>query len=428
MPKIKELSDDLLRFIDASKSVYHATAQITDRLEAAGFICLDEKSSWNLESGNDYYIIRNSSAVVAFKMGSQPFIDAGFHIAGAHTDSPGLKLKADSFIQKHGYATVTTEVYGGPIVSTWLDRSLTIAGKVMLNDNNTLVEKLINFEHPIATIPNLAIHLNRDVNDGFKYNKQDHLSVIIDAPLAEKVSSLTELLANHLNVDKNQIMEADLFLTDTQPPHYTGINQQLISSPKIDNLAMCHSILTSLIESAPCKGTSIGVFYDNEEVGSQTLQGAASSFFKDILERIVLCSGGSKEDFYRTTASSFQISADGAHAIHPNFTDKHDKAYAPQINKGPVIKLNANYRYATTSESASRFIQLCQAVDVPYQKMANRSDMPSGSTIGPISSAATGIQTVDVGNPMLAMHSIREVSGVFDHYLMTKILKEFFND
>lgn len=423
-----QLAKDLLEFINTSKTMFHAAANVKSQLLKSGFEQLDETASWTLEPGKSYFVERNSSAIAAFTIGTADLVKTGFHIVGAHTDSPGLKIKNDTLNHKNGCTTLSTEVYGGPIISTWLDRSLSIAGKVIINNKNSISETLISFDKPIATIPNLAIHLNREVNKGFEYNEQKHLSAIIDIPTTNSTASFFDILAEHLMISKDQIIDADLFLADAQPGHFTGLNEQLISSPKIDNLAMCHSILTALTTTTIAEQSAMGIFYDNEEVGSQTRQGAGSSFIKDLLERIVLCSGGAKEDVFRTIASSFQISADGAHALHPNFADKHDPNYAPQINKGPVIKLNANYRYATTATSAGRFIQLCEKSGIPYQKMANRSDMPSGSTIGPISSTVTGIETVDVGNPMLAMHAIREVAGVTDHHMMTKVLTTFFKN
>lgn len=423
---MKQLTDDLLVFIDKAKSVYHASRQIQDKLDNVGFIKLDEKESWNLENGRSYYIERNSSAIVAFKLGSTPLNKSGFKIIGAHTDSPGLKIKTNSLTKYKNLTKIGIEVYGGPILSTWLDKPLSIAGRITLKSATGMKEKIIDFKKPIAIIPNLAIHLNREVNKGFEYNKQTHLSPIIIIDNDKKDYSLYDLIADQLNIDSTLIMETDLFLYDCQQSSYIGLNDEFISAPKIDNLAMCHGILNSLCNASTPENTIMGIFYDNEEIGSETIQGASSSFIKDLLERIIFANGGNKEDYFRAIASSFQISADGVHAVHPNFADKHDPEYQPEINAGPAIKMNANFRYATTSETAAIFMALCEKAQVPYQKMVNRSDIPSGSTIGPVSSSITGIKTVDVGNPMLAMHSIRELAGAKDHIYMTKVFEVFF--
>lgn len=423
------LAEDLIDFINSSPGAFHAVANIRAELDKAGFQYLNEGDNWNLKSGGKYYIERNSSAVISFVLGSEKPWDTGFNIVGAHTDSPLLKVKNESLKRDGGFLKLNIEAYGGGINSTWLDRDLSMAGRVSLLKDGELSNRLIDFKRSIGIIPNVAIHLNRDTNKGFEYNKQQHLSVFLATELQEdnKDIHLRDIIAKEFEIDREEIVEMDLFLYDTQKGLISGLDRDLISIGRLDNLAMCHSILKAMVTKDKLTSSAIGVFYDNEEIGSMTMQGADSNFLNSIIERIIYSLGGSLEDSYRSRSRSFMISADGAHAIHPNFSDKHDPSYAPKVNKGPVIKISANYRYATTSNSAAKFIALCREVEVPYQKMANRSDIPSGSTIGPMSSASLGIEAIDVGNPMLAMHSIRETQGVLDHYYMTKVLSHFIN-
>ena len=416
---------DLQQFINKSPSSYQAVSTIIGQLEMNGFEALNEKNTWNIKPGRAYYITRNMSSVIAFRPGLMKLSRSGFMIAGAHTDSPSLKIKTDGGSWKDGSARVSTETYGAPIISSWLDRDLSIAGVVTVRKNNNWSRVLFNYEKPIAVVPNLAIHMNREVNKGFEYNKQNHIQAVLGVGKS-KNDPLGVLVSSHLDVEPKDIGEMDLFLYD--PAEGSFLGDEYFIAPRIDNLAMCHSVLSAIVSSKTSDAAQVAVFYDNEEIGSLTYQGANSSFLLEILERIVI-SGNEllREDFFRAKAASFLISADGAHAVHPNFSDKHDPDYAPRLNGGPVIKLNASYKYATTSETALMFQILCEEMSVPFQKFAGRSDVPSGSTIGAISAANLGIRTVDVGNPMWAMHSIRETYGVRDHSLMKKVLTHYFN-
>ncbi len=429
MEKYKNLGKDLLDFIEKSPTSFHATKNIKDKLEENNYVKLDENDRWDLKPGNKYYLQRNDSAVIAFTYGENN-VERGFNLIGAHTDSPLLKIKNEAVIKKHNYIKIGTEVYGGPIVHTWLDRELSIAGRVTIEENDKIVSKMINFEKPMAIIPNLAIHMNRKVNKGFEYNKQKHLPAIIstekDDSSDEDKNYLKQLVADKINTKYENIYELDLFLYDITSPKLTGIEDEFITSGRMDDLAMCHSILEALTQDEDYKYTNIGIFYDNEEIGSRTYQGANSNFLRDTLERLIIAEGGDRQDYFRAISNSFLISADQAHALHPNFSDKHDSNYTPIINKGPVVKLNANFRYATTSETASYFEKLCKDADVPFQRLANRSDMKSGSTIGPMTSSLLNVKTVDVGNPLWAMHSIRETGGIKDHYYITEVFKRFF--
>ena len=295
-----------------------------------------------------------------------------------------------------------------------------MAGVVNVRRNGKWSKELFAAPEPVAVIPNLAIHLNRDVNKGFEYNRQDHMKAIFPG------GSLTGLVCNKLNAVPEDLGDGDLFLVD--PFKGTILSGKAFVSPRIDNLAMCHAVIKGFINSPVSDKTQAAVFYDNEEVGSMTLQGAKSSFLNELLERIIMVTGGVKDDYYRAKAKSFFISADGVHAVHPNFPGKHDSNFAPELNKGPVLKMNAGYSYATNSESALVFENLCRRAGVKYQRFIGRSDIPSGSTIGSISSSQLGIRTVDIGNPMLAMHSIRETAGVDDHSAMIRILSEYYRD
>ena len=424
----QKTAQELITFIDKSPVSYFAVANIVKELEKNGYCSLDEGEKWKLKLGHKYYVQRNNSAIIAFQLGSKTPWKTGFNIVGAHTDSPHLKLKNESLTKSAGCLKVSVETYGGGINSTWLDRDLSLAGRISVNSTTGVENRLVDFKRAVGSIPNLAIHLNKEANSGFEYNKQTHLPVILfgnEKKIDEKIY-LKELVAAEAGVEADAILEMDLFFYDTQKGAIIGLDQDIISISRLDNLAMCHCIYKGLIATDNSQQTTIGAFFDNEEIGSRTMMGADSNYLSALLDRIIFSLGGDLEDSLRAKHHSFLISADGAHALHPNFTEKHDKSYAPLINQGPVIKLSANFRYATTAASAGKFINLCNKADVPYQKMANRSDLPSGSTIGPTSSASLGINTIDVGNPMFAMHSIRESQGVLDHYYMTKIITEFY--
>ena len=424
----KKLAQELLTFIDSSPVSYFAVANIENELQKKGYQSLDEGQKWQLKLGHKYYLQRNNSAIIAFQLGSKNPWESGFNIAGAHTDSPHLKLKNESLTKSAGCLKANIETYGGGLNSTWLDRDLSLAGRISINGKNGVESRLVDFKKAIGSIPNLAIHLNREANAGFEYNAQTHLPVILfgNDKNADNKSYLKELVAAEAGVDADAILEMDLFFYDTQKGAIIGLDQDILATARLDNLAMCHSIYKGLLATDNAQQTNIGAFFDNEEVGSRTMMGADSNYLSTLLDRIIFSLGGDLEDALRARHHSFLISADGAHALHPNFTEKHDKSYAPLINQGPVIKMSANFRYATTAASAGTFINLCNKANVPYQKMANRSDLPSGSTVGPTSSASLGINTIDVGNPMFAMHSIRESQGTFDHYYMTKVITEFY--
>lgn len=422
---MKDLGKELLDFIDKSPTAFHASQNIADILTKNGCTELDESEPWDLKPGKAYFVRRNSSSLIAFRLGTAKPVETGFRIAGAHTDSPLLKLKENAENVSAGCVRVTTEIYGGPLVYTWLDRNLGIAGRVMVRTKNGYENRLVNIDRPVAIIPSLAIHMNREANKGFEFNPQNHLQAVLTAK-ADKKNVLKSLVAKELKEKVENIGQTDLFVYDLQKGTFGGDDDEFISSGRLDNLQMCHSIMKAFLSAKKPKSTIVAAFYDNEEIGSRTLMGADSAFTRTVLERIVALTSKGADDRFVAFSKSFLVSADGAHTQHPNFPEKHDPAYAPKMNCGPTIKFSSSFRYATTAASAAFFESVCDEAKVPWQKMANRSDVPSGSTIGPMSSASLGIKAVDVGNPMWAMHSIRETAGTEDHYFMTAALSLFF--
>ena len=384
---------------------------------------LKETDAWMLKPNGRYFLTRNDSSLIAFVVGSEP----EFKIIGAHTDSPNLRLKPHAVYAKNGYLQLGVEVYGGVLLSTWTDRDLSLAGRVILSGKKKPSTKLVRFKQALLRIPQLAIHLNRNVNKkGLILNEQNHLPPIFSMQNKSAPDEvLKKMVARELKCKPADIMGLDLSLYDTQPGALAGAEREFIFSGRLDNLASCHSAMHALTESTiKDQATRVIAFYDHEEVGSETAQGAGSPFLKDVLERIILSE--KREDFLRAMANSFFISADMAHAIHPNYSDMHDSQHMPIINGGPVIKSNAGQRYATDAMSSVWFESLCKKAGIPVQKFVVRSDLGCGSTIGPITAANLGIRTVDVGNPMLSMHSIREMAGSNDHELLIRAFKEFF--
>ena len=422
-----EFNQGLMDFIELSPTPFHAVQQIIGRIECMGYQCLFESDIWQLKKGQGYYVTRNDSSIIAFKLGKEDVISSGVRMVGAHTDSPCLKVKPQPEIVKKGYFQLGVEVYGGALLNPWFDRDLSLAGRVSyLDDENEIVHTLINFENPIAVIPSLAIHLDREANDNRKINAQtDIVPVLIKLPNDDKPefkAILLQLMKQHHGLDDAvEVLDYELSLYDVQPPAFVGLHQDFIASARLDNLLSCYTGLMSLSEASD-DVTSLLVCNDHEEVGSASSSGAQGNFLKSVLERIA----GSGENFSRMITQSMLISADNAHAVHPNFADKHDENHGPVINQGPVIKTNANQRYASNSETSAVFRRLCQVADVPMQSFVVRSDMGCGSTIGPITASEIGVKTLDVGVPTFAMHSIRELAGRWDAYYLYRVLREFF--
>lgn len=426
------LAKDLIDFIYESPTAFHAVETIKNILNKSGFDELKETEKWNLKAEGKYYVIKNNSAITAFVMGRESTVTNGFKIVGAHTDSPTFRIKPRAEMTSEGsYLKLNTEVYGGPILNTWMDRPLSIAGRVVLKSNNSLKPncRLLNIKKPILIIPNIAIHMNREANKGFEINAQKHTLPLVGM-INDKLSKedfLLRTIASELKVDISEILDFDLFLYEYEKGCIMGINDEFISSGRLDDLAMVHAGLEGLINSQPSSATNVLACFDNEEIGSTTKQGADSIFLSSILERIVEKDEIGKEAYFRALANSFIISSDLAHAVHPNWEEKTDPTNRPVINKGPAIKTSANFSYTTDAYSSAIYERICREESIPIQKFVNRSDSRGGSTIGPISWSHVNIPSVDIGTPVLAMHSIRELGGVDDHYYITKSFKRFYS-
>jgi aspartyl aminopeptidase len=423
----------LLSFLDASPTPFHAVSETTRRLRAAGFSELNEADVWSLAPGGRHFVTRNGTSLIAFICGQQPPAESGCLIVGAHTDSPNLRVKPLPELNRHGYRQLGVEVYGGVLLSTWLDRDLSLAGRVTFDQHGRIETRLVDFNRPLLRIPNLAIHLNRTVNsEGLLLNAQTHMAPILG--LAEHNSqSLNQLLAERLtsdgdSVNADQILGWDLCLYDVQKASVSGLYYEFIHSARLDNLASCFAGLQALLEvKSTHAATRCIVLYDHEEVGSRSAQGACSPMLRQLLGRVAESYGNhTHEAFARAMARSFLISADMAHAIHPNYSDKHEPNHSPVLGKGPVLKLNVNQSYASDGLTLARLEQWARRAEVTLQRYVVRSDLPCGSTIGPLTAAELGIATVDIGSPLLAMHSIREMAAAADVDLLARVLNAYF--
>lgn len=428
----KTLIQDLMAMLDASPVNFLAVEYVENRLKEAGFEALDMALPLpELQAGKTYFIKKNGSALMAFRMGSKPLADSGFKLICAHSDSPCFRVKPAAEMAQAGVVKLNTEVYGGPILYTWFDRPLSLAGRLILRGDNPLypTQKTVHFKQALLTIPHLAIHFNRQVNEGNALSKQKDMLPVL-AMLNETLESknmLLNLLCEELQVKAEDILDFDLYLYDTQPATLVGKNNEFLSCGRLDDLAMVHAGLQALLSAETTEMTQVLAIFDNEETGSGTKQGAASPILKNLLERIVLSQGGNMEDAYRALEKSFMVSADMAHAWHPNYTEKHDPTNHPQMGGGPVIKINANQKYVTDADSAAVFAEICRRAQVPCQYFVNHSDMAGGSTLGNILTAQMPIRGVDMGNPMWAMHSVRETMAVVDHEYVCKAFAEFYN-
>ena len=428
-------AQNLLDFIDNSPSPWHAVASIETAIQAFQFVRLDEAAPWQLQAGGRYYVVRDDSSIVLFVLGNKVPAEAGFKIVGAHTDSPGLRIRPNGAIAGNHMVRLGVEIYGGPILATFTDRDLSLAGRVSFVDGQgCLSYRRIRFNRPLLRLPNLAIHMNRGVNeDGLKLHKQNELPLLLNQLAGEQLpqSYFLKLLEQESGIGSEQILSWDLAVYDTQKGVFWGAEQEFYANSQIDNLASCHAGMQALLDETVlnnAESTLVCAFFDHEEIGSESHIGAAGSFLTDVLQRISLVTSSQREDAARALAHSFLISADMAHAYHPNFPSAYDTDHKVFVNQGPVIKSNANRRYSSESISIAHFIRWCKEADVPFQRYSHRSDLPCGSTIGPIASAKLGIRSVDVGCPMWAMHSIRESAGVKDHESMIKVLRRFFGN
>ncbi|MDX8387970.1 MAG: M18 family aminopeptidase [Ghiorsea sp.] len=422
----ENFTNGLLDFIQKSPTPFHAVQTMVEILQDNGFKQLHEKDAWNIQNKHDgelYFVTRNDSSIIAFQL-NQSLIEHGIQMVGAHTDSPCLKVKPNPAIIKNGYLQLGVEVYGGALLNPWFDRDLSLAGRVsFLNKNNEIEHQLIDWEKAIAVIPSLAIHLDREANENRTVNKQKHLPPVL-MKLTKDNADFNALLLGTLKTNgakAKEILDYELSFYDVQPPAITGLNNDFISSARLDNLLSCYTGLMALIHKDNNHNTLL-VCNDHEEVGSVSAAGAQGNFLKSVLTRLT----GNDEELSRTMTSSLMISVDNAHAIHPNFADKHDANHGPIINEGPVIKTNANQRYASNSETSAVFKHLCSEAKVPVQSFVVRSDMGCGSTIGPITANEIGVRTVDVGVPTFAMHSIRELAGRLDAFYLYQVLLQSF--
>lgn len=426
----------LLHFIDNSPSPWHAALSTAMALEKNGFQRLDERDAFQLQVGGRYYVIRDGSSIIGFIVGEGDPVKHGFRLIGAHTDSPGLRVKPNAAHAKGPMVRLGVEVYGGPILATFTDRDLGLAGRVVVKNGPAPTDidtRLIHFSKPLVRIPNVAIHLNPEVNEkGLKLDRHEELPMMLsvlqqDLPAQQQFRAL---IANQIEVEADTILSWELQVFDTQPGCFFGPNNQFIANGQLDNLASCHAGLVALLDEAVRhpKSTHLIAFFDHEEVGSQSSKGANGCFLPDILERIGFALSLNGENQKRAYANSFIISADMAHAYHPNYQKLYDDEHQVVLNAGPVIKINAGQRYTSESVSEARFVRLCEQAEVPYQKYVHRTNLRCGSTIGPAIAAQLGIRSVDVGNPLWSMHSARESAGTFDHHYMIRVMTEFFAD
>ena len=424
--------ESLLKFMDSSVCNFLAVDTIKKVLVANGFVEKRLEDAFTCQAGEKFFVTKNDSAIFAVTVGSKPVSETGFKIISAHSDSPCFRIKPNpEMVSGDGLVRLNTEVYGGPILYTWFDRPLSLAGRVILKGESALhpVTRLLKIDNPILVIPNLAIHFNRSVNEGNPLSKQKDM-----LPILTRISSSLEannLLINYvaksLDVSVADILDFDLFVYDTEKACVVGLNDEFVLSGRLDDLSMAHAAITAITEATDSEATCVSAIFDNEETGSGTKQGAHSPVLTNILRRVATCQGVDFDGFCRAVSKSFLISADNAHAYHPNYGEKYDPTNHPAIGGGPVIKINANCKYMTDAHSAAIFKSLCIEAGSPYQYFVNHSDVAGGSTLGNIFTGQLDIEGVDVGSPLLAMHSVRETASTDDHVNMIKVFKHFFS-
>lgn len=428
----------LLSFLDASPVNFLAVKNLTDELQQHGYRRIDTTETLGtVKAGDKFFVTKNDSSIYAFQIGRKALAETGFHMICAHCDSPTFRIKPHAEIDcEGGIVKLNTEVYGGPIMSTWFDRPLTLAGRVIVKSKDVMTPTtlLLHVKRPLLQISNLAIHFNRQVNDGVKLSRQkDVLPIlgIINDEL-EKGNLLMNIILEELNkqqtVAREDILDFDLYLADATPACTFGAHNELISSGRLDDLSMCFAGLEALLASQPTDTTQVLAIFDNEETGSQTKQGAGSPFLSYMLKRIALAQGGTEEAYYQAVERAFMISADNAHAWHPNYSEKYDPTNHPMLGGGPVIKFNAAQKYASDAYSASVFAGLCKKAGVPCQRFVNHSDVAGGSTLGNILASSIPLRGVDMGNAILAMHSCRETGSTADHEFCVKVFTQFYQE
>lgn len=434
--QLEDFNAGLVSFLQDSPTPFHVVENMAQILLRAGFQRLYEKDAWQLQQGGRFFVVRQHGSIIAFSLDQSVPDATGLRLAGAHTDSPCLKVKPQPQISDNGYLQLGVEVYGGALLNPWFDRDLALAGQISyLDTNNKLRQRLLNLRHAIAFIPSLAIHLDHDANKKREINKQTDISPILALlPTPESTPKIcfNDWLLDYLkqydqisdlpqDCDVSRILDSDLRFYDSQPAALIGLNREFIVGARLDNILSCYIGLMSLLNAQA--GNCVFIANDHEEVGSVSSRGAGGPFLRDVLTRIC----GQKESLYRILDGSMMISLDNAHGLHPNYINKHDNNHQPIINQGPVIKINANQRYASDFETSAIFRALCEHTSVPVQSFVVRNDMACGSTIGPITAAEIGIKTVDVGVPTLAMHSIRELAGSKDAHALYQVMSEFYN-
>ncbi len=426
---------DLLRFIDASPTPYHAVESAASRLRNVGFSPISPDADFAALNPGAYYTTSSDGTIIAFVRPKERI--QGFRIVGAHTDSPNLRLKPRALYEKVGYLQLGVEVYGGVLLNSWLDRDLRLAGRAMVRgEDGKLSTRLLSLTQPIVRVPQLAIHLDREISDkGLLLNRQDHLVPILGLADAKKPRTagdtelLRELCAHELRLSPTEIVSFELHLHDATPSTRAGLGQELIFAPRLDNLGMCHAGLEALLRIFQVDDgqgfAPVLALFDHEEVGSASDHGAQSAILPRVLERLALSTGCNREQYHQALSRSLCVSADMAHAVHPNYPDRHEANHRPQLNAGPVVKYNSQQRYATSLPTAAHLFELGRRAELSLQEYVHRTDLPCGSTIGPIVSTLLGIPTVDLGNPMLSMHSARELAGAADPEKMSRLLAHF---
>lgn len=419
----KKTAKELLTFIEKSYSCFHLIQNMKEELKENGFQELYESQEWQLERGGKYYVSRNESSLIAFQIPKENF--TGFQIMASHSDFPTFKVKENPEIcVENQYTKLNVEKYGGMLCAPWFDRPLSVAGRLLVKVGDAIETKLVNVDRDLVMIPNLAIHMNREVNDGYKYNAQTDMLPLY-SNTAEK-GNFMSVVAESAGVEKENILGSDLYLYNRMAGSIWGGNEEFVSSPKLDDTQCAFASLKGFLQAENKKAVSVHCVLDNEEVGSGTKQGAASTFLKDTLGRINRGLNRTEDEYLRALANSFMISADNAHGVHPNYSDKTDLTNRPYLNGGIVIKYSANQKYTTDAVSAAMFKTICDRAKVPYQNFVNRSDMLGGSTLGNISNTQVAVNTVDIGVAQLAMHSPYETCGVKDTYYLIEVAKEFY--
>lgn len=420
----EKITKDMLKFIDASPTCYHVISNMEERLDAEGYTKLRESEDWKIKNGGKYYVTRNGSSIISFQIPKKTF--KGFLMTASHSDSPTFKIKSNPEMEEGGmYVKLNVEGYGGMLDGPWFDRPLSIAGRVFVkDDDNNISMKLVNIDRDLVMMPSLAIHMNREANNGYKFNAQKDMQPIYGDISSKK--SFDKLIAKAAGVKESDIFGSDLFLYNRVKPTVWGAGKEYISSSRLDDQECVYTTLEAFLNSKSATHTLMHCVFDNEEVGSGTKQGAASTFLKDTLERICEGCGRTRQQYHTALAQSFMLSADNAHAMHPNYKDKADPVNHPEMNKGIVIKFNANQKYTTDGASEAMLRMVLDRAKVPYQMFTNRSDMPGGSTLGNISNTQVALNTVDIGLAQLAMHSPYETAGAKDPKYMADGVKAFY--